>query len=148
MLFLNDKRGFTLLEVLISFSIVLVITSFFPVLIKNLYQLTEKKNGISPLELDIFIQQTKMEVRNAKRTTSNGSVLTIVNRSDQQVTYAIYQNKIRRRVDGTGQELMLHHVHELSFSEVKNGFICRLKGRNGEAYEFRVSAIYKEWNQN
>ncbi len=142
----HNNKGFTLLEVLVSFSVVLILTAFFPLLIKNLSFLTEKGDGIHPLELEVFIQQASKEVRNAKRVSVDGKVMIIINQSNQRVTYEFYQKNIRRRVNGTGHELLLHGVVGISFEEVRNGVIFTVTGRDEMIHEFKVGAIRTSWN--
>ncbi|WP_404443378.1 prepilin-type N-terminal cleavage/methylation domain-containing protein [Sutcliffiella horikoshii] len=142
---IRKEEGFTLLEVLISFSLVLVLTTFFPLLIKNLITLTEINNGINQMELEVFIQQANREIKIAKRVFVEGKVLVIINQADQRVTYEYYQQKIRRRVNGSGHELLLHHVKSINFVEQENGASFRLEGSDDVVYEFRISAIPNSW---
>lgn len=142
---IKKSEGFTLIEVLISFSVVLLLTTFFPILLKSLSALTEEKSGIHPLELEVFIHQAKVEIRNAKNVTTNGLMLTIMNDNGQRITYENYQGNIRRRVNGTGHEIMLQNIKQVRFQQVKNGAIFFLEGNNQDLYEVHVRAIIKEW---
>lgn len=142
----RKNGGFTLLEVLVSFSIILILTAFFPLLLKSLSSLTEKGGGIHPLELEVFIQQATREVRNAKRVSVEGNVMVIINQADQRVTYEFFHKNVRRRVDGTGHELLLHGVESISFEEVRNGAIVNVKGKDDIVHEFKVGAIRTSWN--
>lgn len=143
----RKNEGFTLLEVLVSFSVILILTAFFPILLKNLSLLTEKGNGIHPLELEVFIQQATREVRTAKRVSVEGNAMVINNQVDQRVTYEYFQKNIRRRVNGSGHELLLHGVESISFKEEKNGAIFWVKGRDGMIHEFKVGAIRNSWGE-
>jgi competence protein ComGF len=143
---IRKDGGFTLLEVLICFSVILILTALFPILIKNLVILTEKKEGIHLFELEVFIQQATREVRTAKKTSVEAGDFVIINQGGQRVTYEFFQQKIRRRVDGTGHELLLHHVKKVDFAERANGAIFILEGSDDATYEFRVSAIPIKWH--
>ncbi|WP_053073721.1 competence type IV pilus minor pilin ComGF [Bacillus sp. LL01] len=142
---IRKDEGFTLLEVLVCFSLILILTAFFPLLIKNLFLLTQKGEGIHPLELEVFIQQATREVRNAKTVSVDGVALVIINEADQRVTYEYYQQKLRRRVNGTGHELLLHNVQSVLFEKTANGAIFKVKGRDHVTHEFRISAIPDQW---
>ena len=141
----HKNDGFTLLEVLVSFSIILILTAFFPLLLKSLSLLTEKGDGIHPLELEVFIQQATREVRNAKKVSVEGNAMVIINQNDQRVTYEFYQKNVRRRVNGTGHELLLHGVESISFKEVRNGAIVNVKGKDEIIHEFKLGAIRTSW---
>ncbi|MGD6774598.1 competence type IV pilus minor pilin ComGF [Sutcliffiella horikoshii] len=137
--------GFTLLEVLVSFSVILILTAFFPLLLKNLSLLTEKGDGIHPLELEVFIQQATREVRNAKRVSVESNAMVIINQDNQRVTYEFYQKNVRRRVNGTGHELLLHGVESITFKEVNNGAIVNVMGKDEIIHEFKLGAIRTSW---
>jgi competence protein ComGF len=107
--------------------------------------LTQEEKGIHPLELEVFVQQAKMEVRNAKNVTTNGKMLTIINRNNQVITYENYQGKLRRRVNGAGHEIMLQNVEQATYESLNNGAIFLLQGNNEDFYEIIVSGIFKEW---
>ncbi|CAG9619267.1 competence type IV pilus minor pilin ComGF [Sutcliffiella rhizosphaerae] len=141
MFIIRKEQGFTLLEVMISFSLVLLLTALFPILMKSIYHLTEKKDGIHPLELEVFIQQTAREVRNASEISVNGSVVKLTNQIGQLVSFEHYEDKLRRRVDGKGHELMLHGVMSAAFEEVSGGVMIKLKGRDENQYEILIRRI-------
>ncbi|QFT89792.1 hypothetical protein FIU87_14105 [Bacillus sp. THAF10] len=137
MFFTHKEQGFTLLEVLVSFAVVLVLTAMFPLFIKSLMELTEPEKGIHPLELEVFVQQAKRELRNGKSFSANESVLTIVNQQNQSIIYEWYDGKMRRRVNGSGHELMLHNVKAITFKERGNGVVFEIN----EGQELQIELL-------
>lgn len=142
---MGNEKGFTLLEALVSFSVVLIITAFLPILFQTIHTFVKEEKGIHPLELEVFNQQAKMEIRTAKSVTTTGKVLTIRNRNNQSITYEKYQGNIRRRVNGTGHEIMLQNVKDVVFVQARNGAILFITGDEGDFYEIPIHAILKDW---
>jgi competence protein ComGF len=141
----GNESGFTLMEALVSFSVVLIITAFLPILFQTIYTLLREEKGIHPLELEVFSHQAKMEIRTAKSVTTTGKVLTIRNGNNQSITYEKYQGNIRRRVNGTGHEIMLQKVKNVVFVQVRNGAILFITGDEEDFYEIPLHAILKDW---
>lgn len=134
----NNEYGFTLVELLVSFSVLLVVCASLPLLLKSLHNLTFTPVTIHPLELDVFVQQVNNEIRAGKELYVVRNVLTIVNNDDEKITYEYYQNRIRRRVNGTGHVIALQNVFSFFVTETSNGAILQITGLNGEKYEINV----------
>lgn len=141
----GNEKGFTLIEALVSFSVVLIITAFLPILFQTIYTLLKEEKGIHPLELEVFTQQAKVEIRTAKSVTTTGKILTIKNVNNQSITYEKYQGNIRRRVNGTGHEIMLQNVRDVVFVQARNGAILFITGDEADFYEIPIYAILKDW---
>lgn len=141
----GNEKGFTLMEALVSFSVVLIITAFLPILFQTIYTLLKEEKGIHPLELEVFTQQAKMEIRTAKSVTTTDKVLTIRNGNNQSITFEKYQGNIRRRVNGTGHEIMLQNVKDVVFVQTRNGAILFITGDEEDFYEIPIHAILKDW---
>ncbi|WP_417899631.1 competence type IV pilus minor pilin ComGF [Bacillus haimaensis] len=140
----GNEKGFTLLEALVSFSVVLIITAFLPILFQTIYTLVKEEEGIHPLELEVFTHQAKMEIRTAKSVTTTGKILTIKN-GNKSITYEKYQGNIRRRVNGTGHEIMLQNVKDVVFVQARNGAILFITGDEEDFHEIPIHAILKDW---
>jgi competence protein ComGF len=70
----SNDRGFTLVEMLVTFSILLVILSFITPFLSVVFR--DNNEQFNKLEWQILIQQMKMEVREASEITvsKNSSV--------------------------------------------------------------------------
>ncbi|MCA1320537.1 prepilin-type N-terminal cleavage/methylation domain-containing protein [Bacillus tianshenii] len=141
----RDEKGFTLMEVLVSFSVVLMITAFLPILFQAVHTFIKEEKGVHPLELEVFTQQAKNEIRTAKSVTSTGKILTIRNANNQNVTYEKYQGNIRRRVNGTGHEILLQNIKDVVFVQERNGATIYITGAGEDFYEVGIYAILKDW---
>jgi competence protein ComGF len=129
---LNNEKAFTFLEMLIALASVLVVLGLIPPVI----QLMDSKREVelNPLELEVFYQQTKLEVKEAKELTITDNVLTIKTVNDQMVSYEMYQDKLRRRVNGTGHEILLQNISELTLKPFQNGFQLSVVDLSGKVY--------------
>ena len=101
-----SDNGFTMLEMLFSFSIFLLIVSFLTVGLNFLFQDWKMEARTQRLEWHVFINQLKKEIRlaDAANIKAGSIVLTIDGKS---VLYEKYGSNLRRRVDMKGHEIVL-----------------------------------------
>lgn len=117
--YFSDK-GFTMLEMLFSFSIFLLIVSFLTVGLNFLFQDWKMEARTQRLEWHVFINQLKKEIRlaDAANITAGSIVLTIDGKS---VLYEKYGSNLRRRVDMKGHEIVLQKLNAITFTSVNGG---------------------------
>ncbi|MFC4320744.1 competence type IV pilus minor pilin ComGF [Litchfieldia salsa] len=129
---LNNEMAFTLLEMLIALACSLVV---FVLIVPVLHVMDSKREvKLNPLEWEVFYQQTKLEVKEAKEIQVTDSVLTMKTLNDQLVSFEIYQDKLRRRVNGTGHEILLQNIKSLIFTPKENGFQLSVVDLSGKSY--------------
>lgn len=114
----NQEAGFTLIEMLIALSIVLIICSLILHSMIVLQRYEREGNFIHPREWEIFYAQFKREITNSQRQEMSNGKLLLYQNSDV-ITIEKYQDKIRRRVNNQGHEVMLQKITGLEF--IKNG---------------------------
>ncbi|MGO4887138.1 competence type IV pilus minor pilin ComGF [Anaerobacillus sp. MEB173] len=135
---IGNQRGFTLIEAVIALSIFLVVVSLFPLFVSAL-QHQEKKVHI--LEVSLFFNQLAMEVRETSRiTTANGTLFLQIR--GQEVSYSRHGARIRRQVNGGGQEIVLQHVASVDFKLISNGVNIFIADTDGGVFSRRLSMIY------
>ncbi|ASV69024.1 competence type IV pilus minor pilin ComGF [Cytobacillus sp. FSL W7-1323] len=112
------SNGFTLIEALITLACFLIIVSFMPLVFKVISvneNIDERKQKIEWL---VFIQQLKKEVRVAEKISldNRGELILLID--NQSISYEKYGDKLRRRVNGAGHEVVLQKLQSVQF-EVK-----------------------------
>ncbi|MED1607363.1 competence type IV pilus minor pilin ComGF [Cytobacillus kochii] len=112
------SNGFTLIEALITLACFLIILSFMPLVFKVISvneNIDERKQKIEWL---VFIQQLKKEVRVAEKISldNRGELILLID--NQSISYEKYGDKLRRRVNGAGHEVVLQKLQSVQF-EVK-----------------------------
>lgn len=122
---MKREKGFTLVEMLVSFTLFLIIVSFFPIIIPLAKQTYNPDFNMNEMEWEIFVNQLAMEYREAKEVGINATTLTLKMENNQIITYERYEDKIRRRVDESGHEVVLQHIKNIMYEQQKERLLIR-----------------------
>jgi competence protein ComGF len=136
------NQGFTLIEMLVVLLIVLTITSLFPLLFSLLLQWIEKPSSLHPFEWEVATSQLSMEVREAEEMAIQKEVIELTHTNQDVISYELFNNTLRRRVNGTGHEVILQHIDSVEFSYIKGGVLISVADLDGTEYN---NKIYR-WN--
>jgi len=136
-----NSRGFTLLEMLVVLAVVLLVVSFFPLLL-DVRWLHEKQNEFQPLEWQVFLQQIKSEIREAKELENVSTTLYAYKPTGEKVSFETYGTLIRRRVNGQGNEIVLQNVSYVQYQLATTGVQITVTATNGKRYEAFVSTFF------
>ena len=137
----ND--GFTLIEMLFSLGLFSLLTMFMTSVLVNttewhLYDI----NTHSRLEWNIFIRQLDLEVQTTGDFEVPKNNILLLNDREEKITYEIYNNMVRRRVDGTGHEVALQNIKRFLVSKENETLTISVMFLNGDQYEKRISKRY------
>jgi competence protein ComGF len=121
----KSEKGFTLVEMLVSFTLFLLIVSFFPIIIPLAKQTYNPDFSMNEMEWEIFVNQLAMEYREAKEVRIHATTLTFKMENNQIITYERYEDKIRRRVDESGHEVVLQHIKNIMYEQQKERLLIR-----------------------
>lgn len=121
---LND-RGFTMLEMLFSFSIFCMVASFLPLMFNIMFHHQSIEGRLQEMEWGLFVNQLKKEIQASDYVNIVNGELTVINGEDT-TTFQKYQNMLRRRVNGKGHEVVLQNVKEISFQHIGGGIQVRV----------------------
>ena len=116
----SHNGGFTFVEMLLSFSLFLVLTSFVPIGMHMLLEEGLITKDLQKMEWEVFVSQAKKEIRMCDGVFETGDRLSFT-MNGQVVTYEIWGRNLRRQVDGKGHELILHEVKTAAFEPVLQG---------------------------
>ncbi|MFP7733117.1 competence type IV pilus minor pilin ComGF [Priestia aryabhattai] len=122
---MKSEKGFTLVEMLVSFTLFLIIVSFLPIIIPLAKQTYNPDFSMNEMEWEIFINQLAMEYREAKEVKIHASTLTLKMENNQIITYERYEDKVRRRVDESGHEVVLQHIKSIMYEQQKERLLIR-----------------------
>lgn len=140
---LNEK-GFTLLEILLAFMIFSTVVFFLP----PLFSLTLKNESVyarlQEMEWDVFCSQIKKEIRmSSKADITNGKLF--LTSDSGTVIYELYGNKLRRRVNFSGHEILLQNITGVTFIRTKNTINVTVKNLKGDESSVVIHA-YLDWD--
>lgn len=136
-----SKNGFTLIEMLLSFMIFLVIVFSLPLLLKVFDIWTIPKNDFSQLEWQIFTQQSKLEIRESAEIHVDDHQLRFTKFTGEIVTYELYNNKLRRQVNGRGHEILLQNIKSVRFKPKNNGVMIICFDKDNRQYSSLVASL-------
>ncbi len=136
----SKEKGFTFVEMLVTFSILLVILSFIAPFLGVVYR--DNDEQFNKLEWQILIQQMKMEIREASEiSVSKNSSVSFYNAAGDVVSFEKYTDKIRRRVNSKGHELLLQQITDVTFEPKTNGFLISVVTVDGKMYQALISSL-------
>lgn len=110
-----NNRGFTLGEMLLSFSVFCLLAVFIPVFFQIFLQQEHTSEQIQNMEWELFLSQLKKEAGGcdfAEADNSNRLVLTLNN---EKISFQKYGNQLRRQVNFTGNEIVLQDLQSIHF---------------------------------
>jgi len=136
----RNEKGFTLVEMLVTFSTLLIILSLISPFLSTVFR--DNSEQFNKLEWQILIQQLKMEVREARDISiSKNASVTFYNVTDDLVSFEKYNDKIRRRVNQKGHEVLLQQITGVTFEPNPNGFLISVVTVDGKTYQAIISAF-------
>ncbi|WP_205439674.1 competence type IV pilus minor pilin ComGF [Peribacillus alkalitolerans] len=127
---LRKDRGFTLIECLIALFCLLIIATLFLQTATTFRLLNKPSQSFQYQEWEVFLNQLKKEVRNAKSVTIQNNKLNLTSESSL-ILIENYQNKIRRRVNGQGHEVMLQNIINAHFEIMDSIIYIKVQHENG-----------------
>ncbi len=133
---MKQSQGFTLIEVLIAFSILLLITSVLPQAIKVL---RFEPRILHHMETSLFFQQLDLDVQQSSKIHIQNNVIYLQQNNQEEVTYAFFQNRIRRQVNHRGQEFVLQNIAAIKFTMWKNGIDVVVTDIYNQVHQKRIT---------
>ena len=134
---LNEK-AFTLIEVLIAFSIFTTIIFFMTPVFQIILTNKDTEASLQAMEWEVFSSQIKKEIRMSTRAEVVSGRL-ILTKDTETIQYEKYGTNLRRRVNSTGHEIILQNVSQYSFTIINytvKAIVTDLWGR-----EYSVTAF-------
>ena len=138
----ND--GFTLIEMLFALGLFSLLSVFMTSALANItdWHVYDMNNN-SRMEWNIFIRQLDLEVQFASDFTIPKSNILSMNKEDEKITYETYYNMVRRRVGGTGHEVVLQNIKSFQVNKENEILTISVMFTNGDQYEKRIFKRYK-----
>lgn len=133
----SNTKGFTLISMLIAMTI-LVLT--LPFVSYALSALQLKQTYTESLSVQQFFIQLHNDVMSSSSAyvANNQLYIQFTDRSDHTERIArvsLYNNTVRRQVNGLGHEIYLRQVSDIIFEEQTNAIFLTITKESGEVYE-------------
>lgn len=129
-----DEKGFTLIEALLNFSIICIISFSIPLMMKGFS--TIKHDLVPPryYEWNLFHESVRNELRKANDVKVLPNQISFVV-DGETILYQKYNQSIRRRVNNRGHEVVLQSVDQFTFNVIHQGVHLNLEFESGEKVE-------------
>lgn len=112
----NSMKGFTMLEMLFSFTLFCLFTSFLPPLFQILFADHSIEARIQRMEWEVFVSQIKKEIQTSDDINIVNSQLVLLD-GEEMITFQKYGSQIRRLVNMRGHEIVLQNVASVQFEK-------------------------------
>ncbi|WP_375379035.1 competence type IV pilus minor pilin ComGF [Listeria swaminathanii] len=129
----NGSSAFTLLETILSITIILSISSLIPLFFECYNKTIQLSNIDQTTEWQLFLIQTRLELEKASNIQVDGNTLSFNNGKDQ-ITYSKYRDLIRRQVNGKGHEPLLTQVKDYQLTKKERQLDLQVQDANERIY--------------
>jgi competence protein ComGF len=130
---LRKDDGFTMAEMLASLVVLLSISSLVLQMAAILHTSLGSKSSINPREWEICINQIKREVRQSTSQEASGDTVYLVIGSDV-VTIEKYQDKLRRKLNGAGYEVLLQNIKSFYAKKEGKSIVLTVTDKEGASF--------------
>lgn len=108
---LRDKQGFTLVESLISLSIIMIIASLFPMILTQVQNISGKAVNHQDINIQLFLRDIQEEIKGDTIDIQNGKLRLM----KSSISYEFHNNRIVRKKNGSGYIIMLENIEDAQF---------------------------------
>ncbi|MBP1969744.1 competence protein ComGF [Virgibacillus natechei] len=133
----NNEKGFTLVSILISITIIAMTLPFTAYLINSVQNTTNYEE----ISIQQFFHYLRDDVIKATSITTSSSSLFLTLDDETTATIEMYGGHIRRQVNN-GNEIYLRDIKEVTFKEKPYGIQTIITSVQGERYE-KTIAFYE-----
>ena len=134
----HNNKGFTLAEMLLSLSVLGLIVTFIAGMTPLICYHQYSGEIHDQMEWEMFINQIKKEIRMSEKIEFTPYNRVLLWNGDRNILYEKYGNRIRRRVDGRGHQIILFKIKQFSYGKMEHGITITVLHENGRLYEAKI----------
>lgn len=141
----KNNKGFTLLEMLLVLLIFISVAAMFPLFYQTIYQVDKEMRPESRAEWELFIIQLHKEL-GASHAWDPKQQKLFYEQEGISISVEKYQSSVRRRVNGSGHEVMLQGIKDIQFRWEEGSLVAEaafLEGEKKRAYFFPLGEEQK-----
>lgn len=135
----NNEKGFSMISMLITITIIFVTLPFFAYLLSHL-SYTSHQEFLSVNQFFLFLRDELIESPRVEIVDPQSINYELRNGEIAEISK--YNDIVRRRVQGKGHEVFLRDVKKLSLKRISNGIQVELTTKQGEIYEKQIILYY------
>lgn len=132
-----------MIEMLFSLMIFMAISAIALQLFLIIHHQTVSEASVNPKEWEIFCEQMQQEVRSSKSREAAAGHLYLVS-GKELVLIEQYEDKLRKRVNGTGHEVLLQNIKHFRVENVGCLIAVTVTDRAGKEFSRNFHAVVGE----
>lgn len=139
---LRQNDGFTMIELLFSLLILMATSLFVLQLFSIIHTQMRSVEKLHPKEWEVFTLQMKQEVRSSKTQEVMGNKLYLLS-GEQLSSLEQYEDKVRRRVNGMGHEVILQNISEFRVNKDGSVIVINITDKAGTTFSRRFHPFFR-----
>ncbi len=139
---LRQNDGFTMIELLFSLLILMTTSLFVLQLFSIIHTQMRSVDKLHPKEWEVFTLQMKQEVRSSKAQDVMGNKLYLLS-GEQLSSLEQYEDKVRRRVNGMGHEVILQNISEFRVNKDGSVIVINITDKAGTTFSRRFHPFFR-----
>jgi competence protein ComGF len=120
------NKGYTLMEALLGLAAFCLIAVLIPLSFHVLSGVNLVNSRHQAMQWEVFSSQIKKEIRMSQRIDPQINRL-LLTKDTVTITYELSGSNLRRRVNFTGNEILLQNVKSVRFESLKNGVVIKVE---------------------
>lgn len=131
------NKGFTMIEMMLSLSIILMILSLIPLIFTHINQLSGKSTDHFDINNALFQRDLYEELQAADYVSVDEAKLNIYS-GENTIEYGFHKNRIVRKLNQSGYIIMLEGVEDAKFIETDQAVYLQIYRKNKQTMEYRI----------
>lgn len=131
---MRNEVGFTLFEVILALLFTMTILSI-SVPLFTLFKTEDYYTETSTRQLSAIIQE---ELNQSRSFAASSDTLSFIDPHHRHVVIEQYGYIVRRRVNGTGHEIMIQEIKDINFSRKEHSIQMKVEMMNDETYQYFI----------
>lgn len=131
---MRNEMGFTLLEAILALLLTMTILSI-SVPLFSLFKAEDYYTENSTSQLYAIIQE---ELNQSRSFAVSSDKLSFIDQHHRHVVIEHYESILRRRVDGTGHEIMIQEIKDIEFNRKEHSIQIKVEMITDETYQYFI----------
>jgi competence protein ComGF len=134
------NSGFTLMEALMGLAAFCMLAAILPISFQVFSKVDQGNSRLQAMQWEVFSSQIRKEIRMSQKINPQVNRLFLTRDSDS-ILYEKSGTNVRRRVNLTGNEILLQNVKSIQFDSIKNGTIVMVVDIWNKKYSFTTRSF-------
>jgi competence protein ComGF len=134
------SNGFTIAEALLGLAAFCLFAALLPLSFQVFSKVDHGDSRLQTMQWEVFSSQIKKEIRMSQKINPQVNKLLLTRETDS-ILYEKFGTNVRRRVNLTGNEILLQNVKSIRFDSIKNGTTVEVEDIWSKKYSFTTRSF-------